>query len=70
MRCRRVAVLYTTGPFAGLRQIIGTDEQLGGMIPKWLPMVQLLDHHAPIKLLGLTDRYALYTEVADIAEAT
>ena len=62
MPCRRVVIEHTTGRFSGLRQIMGTDEALGGILPAE-SSVLVDDRQMAIKLAKTTERYALYREI-------
>ena len=65
---KRIVLQYTTGQFAGLFQIVGTDDQLKeGLkttdLPAFVPDVTFLDHQGSANLVQIKPRYALYREL-------
>lgn len=65
---KRVVVLYSKGRYPGLRQIIGTDDELEGKLPAVVPQFLFLDHLGPIRLSTVSPRYALYLEAPETPE--
>lgn len=65
---KRILLEYTTGAYKGLKQILGTDDELHEKmgrvtLPDFLPEVEFLDHTAAVNLVKVTPRYVLYREV-------
>lgn len=65
---KRVVLVYTTGRYAGLHQILGTVDQLQATLqvsdlPAFVEPVQFLDHSGACSLVTVTPRYALYREI-------
>ena len=63
---RRILLEVTTGRYAGLRMIVGTDEGFEqAAYPLGFPAVELLPGHtAPVRLADITPKWALYREQA------
>lgn len=63
---RRVVLAYAQGRLAGLRQIIGTEDQLPSL-PAACELIPLdfLDHQGFTRLARTTPRILLFEEVVD-----
>jgi hypothetical protein len=61
---RRIVLLHASGPYAGLYQIMGTDDGLPSL-PSVVESVTYLDGHIGSAVLAAIEpRYALYREVS------
>jgi hypothetical protein len=64
---KRVILRHVGGRFAGLWQIVGTDDELPKAkkagYPASLPKLQFIDHVAAAALQTVKPRYVLYREV-------
>lgn len=65
---KRIVLLVTSGPFAGLRQINGTVSQARaelGALPEFLESVSMPpdQRRAPVGLVAYKHRYVLYKEI-------
>lgn len=68
---RRVVLAYTQGRLAGLRQIIGTEDQLPALpaICEFVP-VDFLDHTGMVRLERQTRRILMFREVVKATSPT
>jgi hypothetical protein len=71
---KRVVLEYTTGVYAGLKQIVGTVSQLREQmsvaeLPAFVPEVQFLDHKGAVNLVRSRRHYVHYREVITPAGA-
>lgn len=63
-RNQRIVVQYTTGPHAGLLQIVGHTGQFEGLPVPLIPDWEFLGgRKAPINLVASKQRYLLYREL-------
>lgn len=65
---KRIVLEYTLGIYKGLRQILGTDDQLKEKfntadLPSFVGDVQLLTHKSGCSLIRVKPRYILYREL-------
>ena len=70
---KRVVLVYTTGAYAGLWQILGTTDDLKANmrlseLPPFVEQVHYLDHVGACSLVTVKPRYVLYREL--LAPAT
>lgn len=65
---KRVVQHILTGAHAGLRQILGTTDELATelqpspLLPAYIDGVDLMDHRGTVVLVAVTDRYVMYRE--------
>lgn len=64
---RRIVLAYEVGPLAGLRQIVGTEDQLSGELPPnpQAISVQFLDHTGVCQLDGVFKTWMRFREVVE-----
>jgi hypothetical protein len=61
---KRIVLEETQGPRAGLRHIMGTDEELeGAELPDFVDPVEIIDRVSAASLIQSKRRYVLYREV-------
>jgi hypothetical protein len=61
---KRVVLEYTTGPFKGLRQIVGTTDTFpGGALPSFCDSIVFKGHACAVNLLRVTERTVRYREL-------
>ena len=65
---KRIVLHHTTGAYAGLWQILGTDDQLmekfkTASLPEYVAEVEFIDHKGSCSLISVKSRYVLYREV-------
>ena len=73
---RRVVQHVTAGAYAGLRQILGTTDEMRTptrpepVLPAFLDNVDLIDHRGSVTLVSLQERYVLYRETPPTPEVS
>ncbi len=62
---KRMVLEYTTGPFKGLRQIVGTTDALpaGSGLPTFCDGIEFHGHRCAVNLLRVTNRTVRYREL-------
>ena len=70
---KRVVLQYTTGPFQGMFQIVGTEDQLPhpevGSLPSYVGDLSFSDgRKGGASLVKITPRYVLYQETLQVPE--
>ena len=70
MPVKRIVLRHTTGPYAGLRQIVGHLDDFGGQLPGVEVKADIVTptqpdarRHNTCRLVSSFDRYLLYEEV-------